>query len=223
MAMRGVCRDGEQVVVLKKKYPQGGEKQLIQAVTGRIVPAGGLPVAAGCIVDNVATALAVYEAVYLSRPLTSRIVTVTGPGLMNPGNFITPLGTPIWQLIEAAGGMPEDTGKVVAGGPMMGRAVSCLDAPSTKGLSGIVVIPRKLASRKKTQPCIRCGRCVDVCPMGLEPYLQMAFASKARWEDARDHGVMNCLECGCCSYICPSSRPLVDYLKLAKDKARRLP
>ena len=209
--------------MLKKKYPQGGEKQLIRALTGRAVPAGGLPIATGCIVDNVATAAAVCDAVYLGRALTSRIVTVTGPELAYPGNYVVPVGTPMWQLIETAGGAPSDTGKIVAGGPMMGRAVSCLDAPSTKGLSGIVVIPERQARRRAPQPCIRCANCVGVCPMGLEPYLLTAYALKGHWEDTADHGVANCLECGCCSYVCPSSRPLLDYIKLARQKVRQLP
>ncbi len=212
-----------EVTPLKKKYPQGGEKQLIYALTGKTVPTGGLPIATGCIVDNVATAFAVYEAVCLRKPLTSRIVTVTGPGLAYPGNFITPVGTPIWQLIEAAGGTPADTGKIIAGGPMMGCAVSCLDAPSTKGISGIVVIPQKDARRHKEMPCIRCARCVSVCPMGLEPYLLMAYAMNSRWEDDASHGVANCLECGCCSYVCPSYRPILDLVKLARQKVRLLP
>lgn len=222
-AMRGAAGEDVEVAVLKKKYPQGGEKQLIRALTGRAVPAGGLPIATGCIVDNVATAAAVCDAVYLGRALTSRIVTVTGPELAYPGNYVVPVGTPMWQLIETAGGAPSDTGKIVAGGPMMGRAVSCLDAPSTKGLSGIVVIPERQARRRAPQPCIRCANCVGVCPMGLEPYLLTAYALKGRWEDTADHGVANCLECGCCSYVCPSSRPLLDYIKLARQKVRQLP
>ncbi len=210
-----------EVVVLKKKYPQGGEKQLIQALTGREVPAGGLPVDVGCIVDNVATAYAVHQAVVMRRPLTCRIVTVTGPSLQRPGNYLAPFGTPLSALIEAAGGLPEDTGKVIAGGPMMGRAVSCLDAPSTKGTSGILVLPQEMSSRRDAGPCIRCGRCVDACPMGLEPYLLMLHAVHSRWDDARSRGVMNCIECGCCSYSCPSSRPILDHIKLAKMNLKK--
>lgn len=210
-----------EVIVLKKKYPQGGEKQLIQALTGREVPAGGLPVDVGCIVDNVATAYAVHQAVVMRRPLTCRIVTVTGPSLQRPGNYLAPFGTPLSALIEAAGGLPEDTGKVIAGGPMMGRAVSCLDAPSTKGTSGILVLPQEMSSRRDAGPCIRCGRCVDACPMGLEPYLLMLHAVHSRWDDACSRGVMNCIECGCCSYSCPSSRPILDHIKLAKMNLKK--
>ncbi len=209
------------VVELKKKYPQGGEKQLIQALTGREVPMGGLPVDVGCIVDNVATAYAVYQAVYERRPLTRRIVTVTGPGLSNPGNFLVPFGTPLTALIEAAGGLPEDTGKIIAGGPMMGRAVSDLDSPSTKGLSGIVVLPRSQSERKPEGPCLRCAKCVAACPMGLEPYLLMLLAKRGDWETAQARQVMGCIECGCCSFTCPSNRPILDYIKLTKMNLRK--
>lgn len=209
------------VVTLKKKYPQGGEKQLIVALTGREVPMGGLPVDVGCIVDNVATAYTVYEAVCLRRPLTQRIVTVTGEGLSAPGNFLVPFGTPIQSLIDAAGGLPEDAGKVIAGGPMMGRAVSDLSAPSTKGLSGIVVLSAKNSQRHLPRPCLRCAKCVDACPMGLEPYLLMLYAEHNRWEDAAARQAMGCIECGCCSFTCPSDRPILDYIKLAKINIRK--
>lgn len=209
------------VCKLKKKYPQGGEKQLIYALTGRIVPAGALPIETGCIVDNVATAFAIYDAVRNRRPLTERIVTVTGPGLSNPGNFLVKNGTPLSALIDFAGGLPEEAGKIIAGGPMMGRAVSTLDATATKGLSGLVVVPADMAERKPSGPCIRCARCVSACPMGLEPYLLMLQAENRVWDDMSAHGVMNCLECGCCSYICPASRPLLDYIKLGKQELRK--
>lgn len=210
-----------EVVTLKKKYPQGGEKQLIEALTGREVPMGGLPVDVGCIVDNVATAYAVYQAVWCNMPLTERIVTVTGEGLSSPGNFLVPFGTPISKLIEAAGGMPADAGKVIAGGPMMGRAVSDLMAPTTKGLSGIVVLSEKSARRKVSRPCLRCAKCVSACPMGLEPYLLMLYADHQRWDDAAARQAMGCIECGCCSYTCPSNRPILDYIKLAKINIRK--
>lgn len=209
------------VCVLRKKYPQGGEKQLIYAATGRTVPSGALPIETGCIVDNVATAYAVYEAVYNGRPLTERVVTVTGRGLSNPGNFLVKNGTPLSALIDFAGGLPEDTGKVIAGGPMMGRAVSTLESTATKGLSGLVVLPVGMSERKDPEPCIRCGRCLEACPMGLEPYLLMLQSENMVWDEMAAHGVMNCLECGCCSYICPASRPILDYIKLGKQELRK--
>lgn len=209
------------VEVLKKKYPQGGEKQLIYAATGRTVPAGALPIETGCIVDNVATAYAVYDAVYNRRNLTERIVTVTGKSLANPGNYLVKNGTPLSAIIDFAGGLPENTGKVIAGGPMMGRAISTLESTATKGLSGIVVLSEAESLRKAEGPCIRCARCVSACPMGLEPYLLMLQGVNQMWDDMAEHGVANCLECGCCSYICPASRPLLDFIKLGKQELRK--
>lgn len=213
------CR-GVHVTPLKKKYPQGSEKQLIKAITGRSVPTGGLPVDSGVVVDNVATAAAVYDAICLGLPLTERVVTVTGPSLSSPGNFLVPLGISIRQLIGLAGGLPDDTGKIIAGGPMMGRAVSNIDAPVTKATGGITVFPENMAHRSPDSPCIRCGRCVQACPMGLEPYLLIALAENERWEDMAAGNVAVCLECGCCSYTCPASRPLLDYIKLGKTRTR---
>ncbi len=210
------------VVTLKKKYPQGGEKQLIYAITGRTVPAGSLPIETGCIVDNVATAYAVYDAVYNRRPLTERILTVTGPEVPNPGNFLVKNGTSLLEIMKFAGGVPEDTGKIIAGGPMMGRAVSSLESSATKGLSGLVVLPESTSLRKPEGPCIRCGRCVSVCPMGLEPYLLMLQADVKRWDDMSQSGVLNCLECGCCTYSCPANRPLLDMIKLGKQELRKI-
>lgn len=206
-----------EVVALRTRYPQGSEKQLIEALTGKVVPAGGLPIDVGAVVNNVATAKAIYEAVVEELPLTSRVVTVSGPLVKSGGNFLVPLGTPIREIIEYAGGLPEDTGKVIAGGPMMGRAVSNLDAPSEKGLGGITILPARESLRPKEENCIRCGRCVDACPMGLEPYLLITMARAEMKDELLKLGIRNCLECGCCSYICPSSRPMVDFLKLAKS------
>lgn len=223
-AMRKAVRDIPSITVevLVKKYPQGSEKQLIEATTGRVVPAGGLPIDAGAIVDNVATAAAVADAVLRGLPLTARIVTVTGPAVSKPGNFLVPLGTPVSTLIELAGGLPEDTGKVIGGGPMMGRAMCDLEAPTTKGLSGVLILPRGMSMRAEAGPCIRCARCVSVCPMGLEPYLLMTLGELGRWEEAKARGAANCLECGCCSYTCPASRPLLDYIRLDKMEIRKL-
>ena len=213
--------DDISVVLLKKKYPQGSEKQLIYALTKRVVPAGCLPIETSCVVDNVATAFAIYQAIYKNIPLYERIVTVTGKQLTKPGNYIISNGTPISWILDHCGGIPDDTGKIIAGGPMMGRAISCLDATATKGLSGVVVMSEKDSLRKETQPCIRCAACINVCPMGLEPYLFMQQALNSLWTDMADHGVANCLECGCCSYSCPSSRPLVDMIRLGKFELRK--
>lgn len=215
-------RESIEIVALKKKYPQGGEKQLIEALTGKRVPAGGLPIDAGVIVDNVATAYAVCQAVCQGIPLTERIVTVTGDSLARPGNYLVRIGTPVSRLIEAAGGMPDEDCKVIAGGPMMGRAISQLDSPTTKGLSGIVVISGKNQYRREQQPCIRCGNCVSRCPMGLEPYLFMLQGEMEMWEEMAEHGAANCIECGCCSYVCPASRAVLDYIRLGKSEIRRL-
>lgn len=209
-----------EIITLKKEYPQGSEKQLIQALTGRSVPPGALPADVATVVDNVATAAAVYDAVCNDIPLVERVVTVTGPDVRRPGNYLIPIGVSLDQLIDIAGGMPENTGKVIAGGPMMGRAVSHTDAPVTKGTGGLLLFPESLSQRQPDTGCIRCGRCVDVCPMGLEPYLLIAQAENSHWEDMARHNVLSCLECGCCSYICPGARPLLDYIKLGKAQNR---
>lgn len=214
--------EGITVVELKKKYPQGGEKQLIDAILCRQVPPGALPVYVGAIVDNVATAYATYMACEKGLPLTSRIVTVTGPELSNPGNFLVEIGTPVSALIEAAGGLPENTGKVVAGGPMMGRAMSTLDTPTTKGMSGILVLPEQESRRRAPDPCIRCASCVDVCPMGLAPYLIATQSMNGFYEEAKANHVADCIECGSCVYTCPASRPMLDFIRLAKREIRKL-
>ena len=210
------------VMPLKTKYPQGGEKQLIKAVTGREVPNGALPIAVGAIVQNVATAYAVYRAVKLGEPLISRIVTVTGKNVANPGNFKVYLGTPLKTVIDAAGGIPENTGKIVLGGPMMGRAIVSIDAPTIKGVSGVLMIPEDEAKRGKEEPCIRCAECVKACPMGLEPYLLMPLTENKEWDLLNAHNVRNCIECGCCAYSCPSNRPLLDFIRLGKFKVNEI-
>lgn len=209
--------EGISVTPLKVKYPQGGEKQLIKAVINREVPSGGLPIDVGAVVHNVGTAYAVYEAVQKNKPLFERVVTVTGKSVKNPSNFMVRLGTPTSQLIEAAGGMPEDTGKVVSGGPMMGKALKSLEAPIGKGSSGVLLFKEAEATRKPIQPCIRCGKCVSVCPMGLEPYLLMTLSDKKMWEESEKERTMDCIECGSCMYTCPADRPLLDYIRLGKS------
>ena len=209
---------GIEVCPLKMKYPQGGEKQLIDAIIRRQVPSGNLPIATGTVVQNIGTAFAVYEAVQKNKPLFERIVTVTGKSLNSPSNFKVRIGTPIGQLIQAAGGMPEDTGKIISGGPMMGKAVTNTDIPVTKGCSGVLLIRKNEAIRKEMSNCIRCAKCVFVCPMGLEPNLLMNLASHALWDKAESNHIMDCIECGSCSYTCPAYRPLLDYIRLGKGK-----
>ncbi len=206
------------VVALKVQYPQGGEKQLINAVTGREVPSGALPIAVGAVVSNVGTAFAVYEAVQKNKPLFERVVTVTGKGLAKPSNFHVRIGTSTSELVAAAGGLPENTGKVISGGPMMGKAISSLEVPVTKGTSGILLIPEQEAKRDQVLNCIRCSRCTTVCPMGLEPFLLMTLGEKQIFDRAENERVMDCIECGSCSYTCPSSRPLLDYIRFGKGK-----
>jgi len=210
------------VIPLKVKYPQGGEKQLIKAVTGREVPSGALPVAVGAIVNNVGTAFAVYEAVQKNKPLFERIVTITGRTLSDPSNYRVRIGTSTSVLINEAGRLSGESGKVISGGPMMGRAVNKLDVPVTKGTSGILILDENEALRRNVLNCIRCSRCVNACPMGLEPYLLMTLAQKGLFERAEKEKISDCIECGSCSYICPSGRPLLDYIRLGKGKVSQI-
>lgn len=214
--------NGIDVYALKVKYPQGGEKQLIKALLNREVPSGGLPIDVGVVAFNVGTTFAVYEAIQKNKPLFERIVTVTGKSVRNPSNFRVRIGTPVSELIEATGGLPEDTGKIIYGGPMMGKAISDLSVPVTKGCSGILILPESEASRKKIQPCIRCSKCVSVCPMGLEPYLLMSLSQVSMFDRLESDRVLDCIECGSCSYICPSNRPLLDYIRLGKTTVSKI-
>jgi len=213
---------GIEVQPLKVKYPQGGEKQLIKALTGREVPSGGLPIDIGVVVHNVGTALAVYEAVQKSKPLVERIVTVTGKNLARPSNFLVRIGTPVSALIAAAGGLPDDTGKVVSGGPMMGKAVSSIDVPVTKGTSGILVIPATESKRKPEGVCIRCAKCVSVCPMGLEPYLLYRMGQRMQYSQMEVERVLDCMECGSCSFECPANLFLLDFIRLSKVEVGKI-
>ncbi len=210
------------VQALKVKYPQGGEKQLIKAVTGKEVPSGGLPIAVGAVVSNVGTAFAVYEAVQKNKPLIERVVTVTGKEVENPLNLKVRIGTPIQELIEAAGGLPESTGKIISGGPMMGRAIQSTGVPVTKGTSGILLMPEREAKRNEAITCIRCSRCVSVCPMGLEPYLLKKLSEKQIFDRAEEDKIMDCIECGSCSFTCPSSLPLLDYIRYGKKEVGQI-
>jgi electron transport complex protein RnfC len=213
---------GIRVQGLKVKYPQGGEKQLIAAVLKREVPSGGLPIDVGVVVFNVGTAYASYLAVQKNRPLIERVVTVTGKSVSNPSNFLTRIGTSAAFIVEKAGGLPDDTGKIINGGPMMGKAVSSLDIPIVKGSSGILIIRQDEAKREEVQSCIRCTKCVTVCPMGLEPYLLMTEAEKSLFDRLEADKVMDCIECGSCSYTCPSARPLLDYIRLGKAEVGKI-
>ena len=206
------------IVPLKVKYPQGGEKQLIDAVIGRQVPAPpAIPIHVGAVVQNVGTAFAIYQAVMKNKPLIDRVITVTGKSVKNPSNLLARLGTPFSQLIDECGGLPEDTGKIIGGGPMMGKALISLEIPMTKGSSGLLIMNEKEARRAEPDPCIRCAKCVSACPMGLEPYLLATVSSQHDWERAESNDVVSCIECGSCQFTCPSHRYLLDNIRLGKQ------
>mgnify|MGYP002677810684 FL=1 len=207
-----------EIISLKQKYPQGGEKQLVDAVISRQVPAPpAIPVNVGAIVQNVATAFAVYEAVMKHKPLIERYTTVTGKELAKPGNFIVRLGTPACLLIDACGGLPVSENKVLSGGPMMGKALISLDAPIVKGSNSITILSGREARRHKPGPCLRCAKCVDVCPMGLEPYLLATASSLKIWDKAEEEMITSCIECGSCQFTCPAYRPLLDNIRIGKQ------
>ena len=211
-------RNDVEIVPLAKKYPQGGEKQLVDAVIRRQVPAPpAIPVNVGAIVQNVGTAFAVYEAVMKNKPLFERYTTVTGKQLQNPGNFLVRMGTPMKDLIEACGGMPEGDNKVLAGGPMMGKALNSIDVPVCKGTNSVTVLTGDDAHRKEPQPCIRCAKCVSACPMGLEPFLLATVSSLQMWEKAESEDITSCIECGSCQFTCPAHRPLLDNIRQGKS------
>ncbi len=207
---------GITVYALKVKYPQGAEKQLIKALTKREVPSGRLPIDVNTVVHNVGTAFAVYEAVQKNKPLFERVVTITGKSVLNPGNYFVRIGTPVKDLIEAAGGLPDDTGKIVSGGPMMGKALSSTEVPVVKGTSGIILFPSNESKRINSMPCIRCAKCVQACALNLEPYLLMTLSEIGLFERAEKERITDCMECGSCSFICPAGRPLLDYIRLGK-------
>lgn len=209
---------GIEIIPLKLKYPQGGEKQLIDACIHRQVPSGALPIEVGAVVDNVATIYAVYEAVMKHKPLISRVMTVTGKSLQKPGNYMVRFGTPLTEVVAFAGGIPEDTGKIIGGGPMMGRAMNNIDMPANKRTSGLLFLPEAESRRQEPENCIRCGKCVSACPMGLEPYLLSKQAELSMWDEMEKHDVMDCIDCGCCLFTCPSHRPLLDYIRMGKGK-----
>jgi electron transport complex protein RnfC len=207
-----------EVVPLQQRYPQGGEKQLVDAVIRRQVPAPpAIPVNVGAIVQNVGTAFAVYEAVMKRKPLFERYTTVTGKKLQNPGNFLVRMGTPMQDLIDLCGGMPEGENKLLAGGPMMGKALTSTEVPICKGTNSVTVLSDEDARRKEAMPCIRCAKCVSACPMGLEPYLLATLSSLKNWERLEAEDITSCIECGSCQFTCPAHRPLLDNIRLGKS------
>ncbi len=211
-----------EVHVLQVKYPQGAEKMLIKSILDREVPAGGLPMDIGVVVHNVGTALAIYEACRFGKPIIERIVTVTGKGIKEPKNLKVRIGTPVSQLIEEAGGFIDDGPvKVIIGGPMMGFAQYSLDVPVTKGTSGVIAMTSdEYEPTEKFGPCIRCGRCIDICPMGLMPSMLSLFSEKGFYEDCKEYNLFDCFECGSCTYVCPSKRPIVQFVRLAKSMVK---
>ncbi|MDZ7332655.1 MAG: electron transport complex subunit RsxC [candidate division KSB1 bacterium] len=214
--------DNLRVVALNVKYPQGAEKQLIKAITNRKVPAGGLPMDVGCLVHNVGTAKAVYEAVALNKPLYERVVTVSGRGIRQPKNLRVRIGTPFQNLIDFCGGLSDDTVKIINGGPMMGIAQYTLEVPVTKGTSGILALTSSETRIAEPQPCIRCGRCVEVCPMNLLPNTLARLVEYKRFDEARELGVLDCIECGSCAFVCPSKIRHVHHIKFGKLEVTKM-
>ena len=207
-----------EVVPLAQRYPQGGEKQLVDAVIRRQVPAPpAIPVNVGAIVQNVGTSFAVYQAVMKQKPLFERYTTVTGKRLQNPGNYLVRMGTPMQMLIDLCGGMPEGDNKLLAGGPMMGKALTSTEVPICKGTNSVTILSGDDARRKEPQPCIRCAKCVGVCPMGLEPYLLAKLSAFKNWEKAEQEDIVSCIECGSCQFTCPAHRPLLDNIRQGKS------
>ena len=209
------------VCALKVKYPQGSEKQLIQAVTDRKVPAFALPSAVGVVVQNVSTARAVYDAVALGKPLCEKVVTISGKGIKRPANLLVKIGTKVSDIVTYLGGTAPGLAKVVMGGPMMGFAISNLDVPVTKTTSAVLFLTEDEIDTHPHSQCIRCGWCLDACPMGLEPKEIGIYVEANRAEDTEPLGVFECFECGSCAYVCPAKRPLVQFIRLAKMKAKR--
>jgi len=214
---------GIEVVILKKKYPQGGEKQLIDTVMRRQVPSGALPIDVGAVVQNVATSFAVYEAVQKNKPLIDNVITVTGHCLASQHNFKVRVGTPFSAILDYAGGLPENAAKIISGGPMMGRAVANPDAATVKANGSILVMTEKETARKAESACIRCGRCATACPMGLEPWLLNKLARVgSRYDELEKERIFDCIECGCCLYQCPANIPLLDLIRINKAEVMKI-
>ncbi|MDH7560144.1 MAG: electron transport complex subunit RsxC [bacterium] len=221
---KAVADTGEryEVMSFQAKYPQGAEKQLIKAATGREVPRGGLPMDVGCLVHNVGTAKAIYEAVALRKPLVERVVTVTGPGVRTPKNLRVPLGTSFAHLFAHCGGLTEDAGKIIMGGPLMGIAQFSDEVPVIKGTSGIVVLTQTESRLSDPLVCIGCARCVDACPMKLVPTHIQTLVRHERFAAAKEYGLLDCIECGCCAFVCPAKIPFVHLMKYGKLKVYQL-
>ncbi len=209
------------VCALEVKYPQGAEKMLIKALAEREVPPRGLPMDVGVVVQNVGTAIATYEAARFGKPLIERTVTVTGEGIKEPKNLLVRIGTMVRDLIDECGGFSVEVAKVVSGGPMMGFALSSLDVPVIKGTSGILVLPEEgIVHAEDFGPCIRCGRCIEACPMGLIPSMLSILSEKGFYEESKEYNLFDCFECGSCTYVCPSKRPVVQLVRLAKSQTK---
>ena len=213
---------GIEVMTLKKKYPQGGEKQLIDAVTHRQVKSMGLPIDVGVVVQNVATSLAVYEAVQKNKPLIDNTITVTGECFPKQSNLLVRVGTPLSYIVDWLGGIPETAAKAVSGGPMMGKAIANMDAATLKGTSSILFLTEEQTKRKPETNCIRCGKCAEACPMGLEPFLLNKLARNRMYDELEENAVQDCIECGCCLYSCPANIPLLDIIRIAKGDVIRI-
>ena len=223
--MTEMAKKFEGIIVepLVVKYPQGAEKQLINSITGRKVPSGKLPIDVGCVVSNIGTTFAVYEAIQKNKPLIENILTVTGKKLPSQHNYQCRIGITYNDIIHhALGELPATTGKVISGGTMMGKAISNLDAPTTKGASSVLVMDEAESRRRPESNCIRCGKCINACPMGLEPYLFSALVKNNRIEEAQAHNILDCIECGCCFFSCPANKPLTDEIRLGKNKVRAM-
>ena len=211
-----------EVVVLKKRYPQGGEKQLIDAVIRRQVPSGGLPIETGAVVQNVGTSLAVYEAVQKNKPLIDNVITVTGSCLPVQHNYKVRIGTPMSKILEVAGGVPEKAAKIISGGPMMGRAIANLDAATVKANGAILLLTDRETRRRPESNCIRCSKCASACPMGLEPWLLNKLGRAGLHAELEQERVFDCIECGCCSFTCPAGIPLLDVIRISKAEVMKI-
>lgn len=213
---------GIEIAPLKTKYPQGGEKQLIKAVLDRQVPSGKLPSAVGVVVQNTGTAAAIYDGIVNGIPLIEKVVTVSGKGIINPKNIKIAIGTPFSYLLDYCGVNREIVDKLVMGGPMMGMAQFSEEAPVIKGTSGLLALTKDETNPYKTRACIGCGKCVEACPMGLEPLMFARLAAFEQWEQLKEYSLMDCIECGSCAYICPANRPLTEAIKIGKSKLRAM-